>query len=39
MADKDEADKQPKIKIKFDPKTREIAVNRIPEYAGFKKER
>jgi hypothetical protein len=39
MADKDGADKQQKITIKFDPKTREIAVNKIPEYAGFKKER
>ena len=39
MADKEDADKQPKVTIKFDPKTREIAVNRIPAYAGFKKER
>jgi hypothetical protein len=38
MAEQD-SDKQQKVTLKFDPKTKEISVNKIPEWAGFKKQR
>lgn len=38
MADQ-EQDKNTKVTVTFDPKTKEIAVNKIQSYAGFKKDR